>query len=375
MNKRVLHIITHDVPWPADFGGVIDLFYKIKALHHAGVQVHLHAFVHRRPPQNELNKYCASVNYYPRKKITGISLRTPYIVSSRKNTALLRRLQQDNYPILAEGIHSSYWLQAGRLQNRIVLLRLYNAEFEYYHKLALHETNKLKQLYFSFESRLLKKYEQQLAQKVKIAALSSNDVLLYQRQLHAKDIFHLPVFIPYTDAMGSEGCGCYCLYHGNLSVNENEAVAIWLLQEVFSKLPVPFVIAGKNPSAKLEALVHQYERSCLVANPSDKELHDLIVKAQVNVLPSFNNTGVKLKLLNALFNGRHCLVNKAGVTGSGLDTICTIIDDNAAAFITAISYLYTIPYTDQMNEQRNSVLKNLYNNKKNTDKLIEIFWS
>ena len=28
----------HDVPWPADFGGVVDLFYKLKWLHAAGLK-------------------------------------------------------------------------------------------------------------------------------------------------------------------------------------------------------------------------------------------------------------------------------------------------------------------------------------------------
>ena len=50
--------------------------------------------------------------------------------------------------------------------------------------------------------------------------------------------------------------------------------------------------------------------TCLVANPSEMEMQDMIAKAQINILPSFNNTGIQIKLLNALFNGRHCLVNK-----------------------------------------------------------------
>ena len=54
MGEKYLHIITHDVPWPADYGGVVDLFYKMKTLHQAGVKIHLHCFVNKRPPQDEL---------------------------------------------------------------------------------------------------------------------------------------------------------------------------------------------------------------------------------------------------------------------------------------------------------------------------------
>ncbi len=375
MEERHLHIITHDVPWPADYGGVVDLFYKIKTLNQAGIKIHLHCFVNKRPPQVELEKYCQSVNYYKREaNISHFSFRLPFIVNSRKNAALIRNLKKDNFPILLEGIHCSYYLNAGKLTNRIVLLRLHNAEFEYYHHLALHEKNPLKKLYYNHESRMLKIYEKQLAGKVKIAAVSEQDVQIYRQLFNANDIAHLPVFLPYTTAEGKTGKGCFCLYHGNLSINENEEAAIWLLQNVFNELEIPFVIAGKDPSQKLSFMAHQHPHTCLVANPGDKELQDMIAKAQINILPSFNNTGVKLKLLNALFNGRHCLVNKAGVEGSGLESICQLAED-ADDFKTAISYLYNIPYAIEDNEQRQRVLQHIYCNEKNLEKIVKVFWS
>lgn len=375
MAEKHLHIITHDVPWPADFGGVIDQFYKIKTLYQYGVKIHLHCFVNKRPPQDELKKYCETVYYYERH--TGIghfSFSIPYIVSSRKNHELLKNLSKDNYPVLMEAIHCSYYLYAGELTNRIVLLRLHNAEFEYYHHLAMHEKNLFKKCYYNHESKLLKKYEKRLAEKVRIAALSGQDVEVYQHLFKAINIIHLPLFLPYLNAAGKEGIGCFCLYHGNLAINENEEAAIWLLQNVFNDIKIPFVITGKNPSQKLEFLAHQQPHTCLVANPSDKELHDMIAKAQINILPSFNNTGIKLKLLNALYNGRHCLVNKTGVEGSGLNRLCAIAED-ADDFKTAIQYLYAIPYTNEENEKRQLLLQQLYNNQKNGEKLIEIFWS
>ena len=375
MEERHLHIITHDVPWPADYGGVIDQYYKIKTLHQAGVKIHLHCFVYNRKPQEALNEYCETIHYYKRQNnISHFSFRLPFIVNSRKSVELIRNLNKDNYPVLIEAIHCSYYLYAGKLTNRIVLLRLHNAEFEYYHHLALHEKNPLKKLYYRHESRLLKKYEQHLAGKVKIAAVSEQDVQLYRQVFNATDITHLPVFLPYTMAACKTGKGCFCLYHGNLSINENEEAAIWLLQNVFRQLEIPFVIAGKDPSQKLSFMAHEHPHTCLVANPGDKELQDMIAKAQINILPSLNNTGVKLKLLNALFNGRHCLVNKAGVHGSGLDSICQIAED-ADDFKTAISYLYKMPFTAEENDQRQHVLQELYCNQKNLEKIVEVFWT
>lgn len=374
MTGKHLHIITHDVPWPADYGGVVDLFYKLKALHAQGVNIHLHCFTQGRPPQEELNRYCVSVNYYQRKKsISRFSFSLPFIVSSRKNDELLANLCKDDHPVLLEGIHCSYYLHTGQLRNRKVIVRLHNAEFVYYRQLAKQETSLFKKIYFLNESRLLKKYERAVAGKATFLAVSKQDVDLYQDLFSARDIQYLPVFLPYTLSAGKEGKGCFCLYHGNLSVNENEEAAIWLLKNVFSKLPVPFVIAGKGPSERLQQLAHNGANTCLVADPSDKEMQDMISKAHVHVIPSLNNTGIKLKLLNALFNGRYCLVNKASVAGTGLEPYCHVAE-SAEAFQQKIKELYEDIFTEQEAQKRQGLLQSEYNSEANAKRLMTFLW-
>jgi Glycosyl transferases group 1 len=368
-----LHIVSLDVPFPADYGGIIDIFYKITALYHAGIKIHLHCFTKNRPAASELDKYCASVRYYQRKKESAVSLRIPFIVSSRKNKELLQNLQQDDYPVLLEGIHCSYFLYTGLLQNRKVALRLHNIESDYYKQLAAYEKNWLKKIYYLTESRLLRQYEKIIYTKAPVLAISNNDVKVCKQQSLAANVHFLQAFTAHTLAVGKEGKGCYCLYHGNLSVNENEAVAIWLLLHVFNGLDIPFVIAGKNPSKKLLALAYAHKQTCIIANPSEKEMQDMIYKAQVHVLPSFNHTGIKLKLLNALFNGRHCVVNTQGVEGSGLESVCHIANDEAS-FKKAILELYNQPFTEKEKQQRQGLLLSQYNNEENVKRLITFLW-
>ena len=156
-------------------------------------------------------------------------------------------------------------------------------------------------------------------------------------------------------------------------MNENEQAVTWLLKNVFEGMEIPFVIAGKDPSKKLQELAHQHKQTCLVVNPAEKEMQDLIARAQVHVLPSFNNTGIKLKLLNALFNGRHCLVNQAAVEGSGLENYCLIATD-ARSFKDKIAVLYQQDLTEQEIQQRQGLLQNKYNNDNNAKKLINHIW-
>jgi len=373
MTDKHLHIVALDVPWPADYGGVVDLFYKLKALQQLGIKIHLHCFTQGREPQEELNKYCESVNYYQRKKyISSFSLNLPFIVKSRKNDELINNLYKDNHPVLLEGIHCTYYLHSNQLKNRKVMVRLHNAEFEYYKQLANNEPNIFKKLYFYNESRLLFKYEKSIANKAGFIAVSNHDVDVYKKLFGAKDIYYLPVFIPHTLAVGKADKGCFCLYHGNLSVNENETAVKWLLQNVFDTLNIPFVIAGKNPSKHLQEFVQNHKHTCLVANPGEKEMQDMIAKAQLHVLPSFNNTGIKLKLLNALFNGRHCLVNDAGVDGSGLENVCHIAND-AASFKKSIEEIYHQPFTEEEKEKRQGLLQSIYNSEANGIKLAKSF--
>lgn len=370
-----LHIVTLDVPYPADYGGAIEQFYKIVWLQKLGVKIHLHCFTKSRPQASELNTYCESVTYYPRK--TGLKrfpIFTPYIVTSRSEPTLLANLQKDTHPILFEGIHTTFLLQTNLLKGRKILVRLHNCEYRYYAQLAKHEKKFFKRLYFQYESFLLKKYEKRIAKRYPLLAISESDKEIFINELHAKDIHFIPAFAGWQEVISQAGKGCYCLYHGNLSINENEEAVIWLLQNVFKGIDVPLLIAGKSPSAALETLIRNHEHTCLVANPGEKELQDMISKAQVNVLPSFNTTGIKLKLLNALYSGRHCIVNKEGVDGSGLEKLCIVANDEAA-FKKAITTLYATPFSDADIQKRKALLAGLNNNKLNAEKIIGLLWS
>jgi hypothetical protein len=344
-------------------------------LHQLGVRIHLHCFEYGRNEQPELEQYCEEVIYYPRNEgHKGFSTSIPYIVASRASSLLSDNLQKDNYPILLEGIHCTYPLHCNKLENRKVILRLHNVEHEYYHHLFCHERSLIKKAYFFNESRLLKCYEEKMATKARILAVAQKDVEAYKKQFHANDIGYLPVFIPFQEITATEGLGTYCLYHGNLSIAENEKAAIWLIEKVFDKLKIPFVIAGKNPSARLIRLAESRCQVCLIENPGEEEMKDLIAKAQINVLPSFNATGVKLKLLNALFNGRHCVVNEATVSATGLESACHV-GDSPQALKEIIVQLYRHYFGEEEIRLRKKMLLDCYNNEANGRKLMKEIWT
>jgi glycosyl transferase family 1 len=369
-----LHIVCLDVPYPVDYGGVFDLFHKIRALHAAGVKIHLHCFEYGRGQQPVLNDYCAEVQYYSRcEGHKAFSHRLPYIVCSRSNGKLLDRLAQDDYPILLEGVHCTYLLNDDRFSRRKIVLRLHNVEYQYYRELYHSERSLFRKIYYLHESNALRQYEQKIAGKVKILAVSARDCEQYRREFGAPDIDTLPVFLPFGQVQSKEGTGCFSLYHGNLSVPENEKAVIWLLKNVFASVDTPFIVSGKNPSPRLSRLIYQYPHACLIPNPSTEELQDLIAKAQVNLVPSFNCTGVKLKLLNALYNGRHCIVNPDAVEGSALAGACHVAKC-AGDIREMLGELHAQPFTAADISVRSRMLEAQYDEKANLQKLMSAIW-
>ena len=331
----------------------------------------MHCFEYGRGEQPELNQYCEEVFYYQRiKTVPAIELPLPYIVSSRKNPLLIENLLKDNYPVLLEGIHCTYYLFHGQLNNRKVLVRLHNVEYEYYAQLAKSTRDFYKKIYYKLESRLLKKYERVVSKRTKFIAVSKKDKEMYETVFGAKYIEVLPVFLPFSEVKCEKGKGNFCLYHGNLSVAENEKAALWLLENVFSEMDIPFVIAGKNPSAFLKMRAEKNRNVRLVQNPSQKEMDQLIKDAHIHLLPSFNSTGIKIKLLNALFNGRFIITNAVSLEGTGLETLCYIAA-NANAYIENIKELNELTFSENEICERKEILGKLYNNEKNAQQFMK----
>lgn len=372
--KKQLHIVCHDVPYPADYGGVFDLFYKLEALQKAGVLIHLHCYEYGRGKQPVLNRYCATVEYYQRQKgHKGFSMKVPYIVGSRTDPRLKENLLRDQHPVLFEGIHTTWLLHEKVFHNRKTLIRMHNVEYRYYEQLCRQTDSLFKKAYFWNESRLLKKYEHAIAGDIPVICVSQNEAEFYRKHLRATNVGYVPVFTGWEHLQGREGTGGFCLYQGNLSVPENEKAAVWLVENVFSDNDMPFIVAGKNPSGSLQRLIGKNSNICLVANPGINEMQELISKAQVNILPSFSDTGIKLKLLNAVFCGKHVLTNKAMVDGTHLEPACHIVNE-AQAYKSAVKELMHKPFTKEELVLRESLLLEFYNNEKNAQKLIAWIW-
>jgi hypothetical protein len=316
-----------------------------------------------------LNKYCQQVYYY--KRNTGISSWLsikPYIVQSRKNKELLRNLAKNRFPILFEGLHTTCFLNHPALSNHLKIVRTHNIEHDYYQGLLVQEKNWFKRFYFYTERLKLERFEKILNHAQLIAAISPEDTKYLKK--HYANVFWLPPFHPNQMVISQKGFGSIVLYHADLSVAEN-ITAVDFLIDTFTNHPLSIVIAGRNPSGHLKELIRRQPNFILVENPSIAEMDRLIKEAHIILLPTWQATGIKLKLITSLFEGRYCIVNNDMVNQTGLESLC-FVANTKEEFLTLCNQLIDQPFTIEMINQRKIVLEEQFSNPQNALRLIQL---
>ncbi|MDR2042264.1 MAG: glycosyltransferase family 1 protein [Tannerella sp.] len=372
--NRTLNLVAFNIPWPADYGGVIDVYYKLKALHDCGIHVILYCFEYNRPRAAQLEQVCGEVHYFRRR--TGLRSNLtllPYNVYSRREPALIDLLLENDHPILFEGLHSCYYLKDARLKNRFKIFRECNIEHDYYREIARAEHNLVRKGFHHIESKRFEWYQENAACADLIIAVSGTDADYLRRTFPGRRVEFVPCFHGNSRVTALPGQSDFLLYHGNLAVKENEKAALYLVENVFGKLPCRCLVAGMNPSGALRKAAAQHPNLTLEANPSQARIGELLRQAQVNVLVTFQGTGLKLKLLNSLFAGRHVAVNSLMLTGSGLEPACHVAD-TPERMIRLCRELLDKPFSPEDLQARETLLLPFFSDEYQAQKLIEMIF-
>ena len=370
MAAKRIHIVSFQVPYPADSGGVIDVYYKAKALKDAGYNVVLHSYAyHGRENCSELQEIADEVYTYKRKTgLRSLLSFTPYIVNSRKSDELLLNLLKDDAPILFEGAHTTALLSSPLLKGRKKFVRTHNVESEYYRELARASTSPFKKLFFIMESWKLKRYEPELKDADILFTITDKEKKTFESICPGTKVELLPCF---HNGLSSEvaaeniGKGGYILYNGNLCVDENIKAALFLINEVaVATEGTKWIIAGNTPAGSLYEAAERAGNVEIIANPTNDEMTRLITGAAVNILTTFQATGIKLKLLGTLYKGGYCIVNDKMIESTGLDALCTIANTPIEMRDAIIRLTRTEISTEEIAERR-KVLFEKYDNNRN----------
>ncbi len=371
---RYLHIVSFDIPYPANYGGAIDVFYRIRALHQSGVRVILHCY-YKGALRHEaaLKDLCDKVFYYPRRTTLWQNFSfLPYSVKSRPTELLLTHLLQDDYPILFDGLYCCQLLTHPALRTRKRFFRECNIEHDYYHALGKASSSLWKKLFFHIEAYKLQRYERKhLLTATAIFAVAHQDEAHFAQLLPTTPVVYIPSFHSEERPAILPERGEYILYHGNLSLAENAKAAVHIITRIAPQLPnLPFVIAGLHPSKQLQAIASKQPNIRLIDSPSDEEMQMLITNAQVHLLMTFQGTGLKLKLLHVLYCGRYVVVNPPMVVGTELGQLCCIGQTDTDIVQLCQDY-FSRPFTHNEMDKRAALLSSLFNNEQLLNTLLQ----
>ena len=321
--SKFLHIVSFDIPYPPNYGGIIDVFYKLKSLSELNIDIYLHVFEYNRERSKELEKYCKHIFYYKRKALlTSLMSTTPFRVKSRSNKNLIDNLKMNNAPILFEGLHTTFPLLKELFSNRSVIVRTHNIEHLYFDGLSKSEQRIDKKLFFKLEAKKFFAYESILNKANHILTISPSEQVYFNAKFNNKATY-VPVFHQNTKVAKLSAKGDYALYHGDLRVSDNVKSVLFLIA-VFKSIDYPLLIASSFENELVLREIEKHKHISFITIKSQEQVLQLLHEAHINVLPTFQKTGIKLKLINTLFNSRFCVVTNDMVEDTGLESLCSI---------------------------------------------------
>ena len=366
MGNKEIQIVAFDNPYPPDFGGAIDVFYKIKALNELGVKIYLHIYYDVRSDVSGLEPLCETITLYKRNAsiINHFSL-FPYCVNTRISKVLIENLNKIKAPILFESMRTTGILKKHVFKQKTAV-RCHNIEHDYSWGLFKSEGNWLKKTAFFLEGYKLKYYESILNYVDFLFTLSNHEQAYFSKNFKSTSVY-LPVFHGDKDLEGEKGFGTYALYHGDLTISDNIKSAFFII-DVFKDLSNSLIIASSTLSKKLINEINKHDNISFQLISDENHLCNLIKKAHINTLYSFQRSGTKLKVFKALYMGRHCILNKNMIDDSDVLKVCEVAE-NKREYQNAVKRLFNKNFTTTNN--RFDALKK-YDSKFNAEQLIKI---
>ncbi|WKD84932.1 hypothetical protein KCTC32516_00269 [Polaribacter huanghezhanensis] len=368
-NSKRLHIVSFNIPYPPSYGGVIDVFYKIKELHQLNIEIYLHCFEYDRPQQKELEKYCTKVFYYNRaSKIKSLFSSIPFIIKNRENNLLINTLKKIKAPILFEGLHTTFPLTKTIFDSK-TFVRTHNIEHNYFKELAKSEANVFKKLFYQLEAIKLKKYESVLKNVTGVFSISPFEQEYFSSK-YGEKCDYIPAFHEAKLIKNHSTKGSFILYHGDLRISDNIKAALFLI-DVYKESSFKLVIASSDKSSVIKEIdTHQNIDFKSINNQN--ELKILFKKAHINTLITFQKTGIKLKLLNSLYQGKFIIGNSKMIADTGLEDLCELANTKEE-ILQKTGLLFSKEFSESEIEKRKEKLKSFSPNN-SAKKMMEIIF-
>jgi glycosyltransferase involved in cell wall biosynthesis len=242
----------------------------------------------------------------------------------------------------------------------------------FYKGLSESESSIFKKTFFKQESKKLAKYESILKKVDGIFTISPYEQAYFLEKFGKKSIY-VPAFHEITKdinyVIDSEKT---VFFHGNILVPENIKAILFLI-DVYKDSIYNLVIASSHQNKNINTEINKHKNIRFVDLNSQEDLKQLFRTAHINVLPTFQKTGIKLKLLNALYQGKFIIANNDMVEDTGLEEL-TEIANSKEEFLQKTAILFNKEFDQEIVNKRLKILEN-FSPEKSAQRIVDTIFN
>jgi glycosyltransferase involved in cell wall biosynthesis len=330
---RILQL-SNRVPWPLTEGGTIGIYNFTKQFNLLGNEVTLFCLdgnKHHTPVQeahSELSKYAdvyihsIDTRVKPVDAFIALLQNKSYNVSrfynESFNNELIKLLKNQSFDVIQlEGTFVGPYVETVKKYSKaLISLRMHNAEFEIWERLAANSTNPVKKWYLNKLARQLKDYEQVLVGKVDcvVPVTDSDGAKLKGLNNHIK-LKTIPAAVNLSQWRFTPSSSFNNWYHiGNMEWHANKEAVDWFVRDVHPKLlkadaSYTFHLAGKSLDASL------YAQDGIKSYARVEDAFEFIKPLDVCVVPLKSGSGIRIKILEAMAAGKLVISTTIGAQG------------------------------------------------------------
>lgn len=230
-----------------------------------------------------------------------------------------------------------------------IILHEHNCEYLIWKRYAGIEKNIIKKIALLNQAYRIKKYELEICKKSHIILAAPNDtaelVQIGADERKFMETYHLgdDSLLEKPDLVFNEKEKSL-LYVGTLSWEANIDGLLWFIDKIWPDIKtqqsgITLYIVGKNPDNRLKSLVAK-DTSILLTGFVD-DLEPYFQKCAVFITPLRFGSGIKVKVVNALYRGIPCVTTSIGAEGlKTIDGEHVFIKDNTTEFAACVNKLY-----------------------------------
>lgn len=358
MKRKNILFLTTQLPYPPISGGTIKSFHYIRHLGYRG-NLHLACLLKNNDDQNEgaLQQKVTIASYFSLKhevERNGLNLLKSYLISSSFNSfrnkseqfkTQVREMSKSMDAIIVD--HYEMFQYIPKNYDGKIVFHSHNAEFMLWERMASLEKNIIKKALLYAESFRVKKLERKIIEKSDVVYATPNDISVYKKSgiesLNFATTYHLGndkmLDLPNLEFRKSEKA---IMFIGTLSWEPNIHGVLWFIQSVLPELKkahpdiVIYIIGGKID----KRLLHYSQYENLVFTGFVDDVEEYYKKARLSFVPLQFGSGMKVKVLEAMYRGIPLVSTSVGAEGIEISNAeDAFIEDDPVAFAGKISSL------------------------------------